>query len=79
MSTDLVKVFCSVGHPAGDTEALSEGAGGHVDEVEAGGRVPLEVGVYLPEVEEVGGREEASLRPRGVQDWGGVAFGQDKP
>ena len=71
--------LAAVRHPGGHAEALAEGPGGHVDEAEPGSGVTLQVGVDLPEVEELLGGEEASLGPGGVEDRGGVALGEDEP
>ena len=60
----LVEVFTDVGHAAGHAEALAQTAGGHVDEVEAGGRVALQVVVDLTELQELLGGDKASLGPR---------------
>ena len=71
--------LAAVRHPGGHAEALPERPGGHVDEAEPGSGVTLQVGVDLPEVEQLLGREQPGLCPGGVQDGGGVTFGEYKP
>ena len=74
----LVKELAAVGHTGGHTQSLAQGASGHVDKVESGRGMALEVGVNLTEVHELGGWEEAGLGPRGVKDGSGVPLGQNE-
>lgn len=73
----LVEVFADVGHTSGYGEPLSERAGAHIYEVQAGGGVALQVGVQLAEVLQLLNREESCLSPRCVQDGGCVTLTND--
>ncbi|CAN7989506.1 unnamed protein product, partial [Ixodes hexagonus] len=77
-SPGFVEVLADVGHAGGAAQPLPERPGGHVNEVEAGRRVPFQVVVDLAQVEELLHGKEASLCPGGVEDRCGVALHQDK-
>ena len=71
--------LAAVRHPGGHAEALAERPGGHVDEAEPGSGVTLQVGVDLPEVEQLLSGEQSGLGPGRVQDGSRVALGEDEP
>merc|ERR1719510_2875196 len=74
----LVVDLPTVSHPCGNTEALAQRPGGHVNEAESWGGVALQVGVNLPQVQQVLHGEEAGLGPGRVQDGSRVALGEDE-
>lgn len=59
----LVEELSNVSHASGDRQTLSQGASAHIDEVQAGGGVTLEVAVNLAQLLQVGDREKTSLGP----------------
>ena len=75
----LVKDFAAISHAGCYAEALSEGAGGAVDEVQPWCRVALKVGVDFPQVHEVGNGKESGLSPSGVEDGRRMTLGQNEP
>ena len=65
-------------HADADAQALAQRAGRHIRKRQARGRMAFEVAAELAELEQVLHREQPGLRPGGVQQRRGVAFGEDE-
>ncbi len=66
------------GHPHPDRKALSERAGGRLDPFHSGRRMPLENGIDLAQVHELGGSDDPGLGVSRPEDGRGMSLGQDE-
>ena len=71
-------MFSHIGHAAGHAEALSEGSGGHIDEIEAGSGMTFKVTVQLTKFGQILNGELTGHGVGGIKDRRSVAFRQNE-
>lgn len=73
-SLHLIEVLGGVSHSGGTAQTLTERTGSHIDKVQPGSWVALEIAVDLTEIHQFGFREKTGNCPGGVQDRSGMAL-----
>ena len=75
----LIEVLASISHSTGHAETLAQGTSCHIDKVQPGCRVTLQIRIDFPQVHQIVNGEETSLSPSSIENRRRMTFRQDEP